>query len=284
MNIGWIKLHRSLLEWEWYDDINARILLIHLLISVNYEDKKWKGVIVKKGSMILSWQTLSSGCGLSIKKCRTAMSKLETSGEVARVAANKWQVVSLVKWDELQQIEEHPGKQVGKQRASKGQRKGKQRATTKEDNNIIKEEDNKLRNIPLSEIDISDVESKDHDYFQIAKAFQKLFIKNLMENQSPTTHQKNAKFHAYLNPIRLMIEKDEVSKEQLTNVWTFLGSNDGDFWKSNILSTSKLREKFSQLIIQANQYKNGNRNNGKNGTTTTDFGKVLSGIDALYGD
>jgi len=284
MNIGWIKLHRSLLEWEWYDDINARILLIHLLISVNYEDKKWKGVIVKKGSMILSWQTLSSGCGLSIKKCRTAMSKLETSGEVARVSANKWQVVSLVKWDELQQIEEHPGKQVGKQRASKGQRKGKQRATTKEDNNIIKEEDNKLRNIPLSEIDISDVESKDHDYFQIAKAFQKLFIKNLMENQSPTTHQKNAKFHAYLNPIRLMIEKDEVSKEQLTNVWTFLGSNDGDFWKSNILSTSKLREKFSQLIIQANQYKNGNRNNGKNGTATTDFGKVLSGIDALYGD
>jgi len=38
-----------------------------------------------------------------------------------------------------------------------------------------------------------------------------------------------------------------------------------------------------EWVLNLNE-KNGNRNNGKNGTTTTDFGKVLSGIDALYGD
>ncbi|WP_028376020.1 hypothetical protein [Leeuwenhoekiella sp. MAR_2009_132] len=156
MSTGWIKLHRSLSEWEWYDDINARILLIHLLISVNYEDKKWKGLMVKKGSMVLSWSTLSKGCGLSIKQCRTAMQKLEESGEVARNTASRFQVVNLVKWDKLQQSEDQEGKQTGSETAGKRQAEGRQGATTKEDNNIknirIKEKGGRFT--PPSQIEV----------------------------------------------------------------------------------------------------------------------------------
>lgn len=128
MNTGWIKLHRTLLDWEWYDDHNATRLLIHLLVSVNHEDKKWKGGTVKAGSMILSWESLSSAVGLSVKQCRVAMSKLEMSKEVARLVAGKWQVVSLVKWEKLQ-IDESD---MAAYRAGKGQGKGRERATTKE--------------------------------------------------------------------------------------------------------------------------------------------------------
>ena len=74
---GWIKLHRSLKDWEWYSDHNTTRLLIHLLISVNYEDKQWKNEIVKAGTMITSWENLSYETGLSLKQVRTAMSKLE---------------------------------------------------------------------------------------------------------------------------------------------------------------------------------------------------------------
>lgn len=102
---GFIKLHRSLSEWEWYSDDNAVRLLIHLLISVNYKDKKWRGNVIKKGSMVLSWKTLSQGCHMTIQQCRTAMAKLEVSGEVTRTSTNKYQVVSLVKWEQMQ-IEE----------------------------------------------------------------------------------------------------------------------------------------------------------------------------------
>ena len=126
---GWIKLHRSLIDWEWYDDHNATRLLTHILLSVNFEDKKWKGQEVKAGSMILSWDTLSNSIGLSIKQCRTAMAKLESSGEVTRKAASRWQVVTLVKWEELQSTE---NKRAGIG-AGKGQDEGKQRATTKEE-------------------------------------------------------------------------------------------------------------------------------------------------------
>lgn len=132
MSKGYIKLHRSLKEWEWYDDANCVLLLVHLLISVNYKDKKWKGIVVKAGSMVLSWATLSHGAKLTIKQCRTAMKKLEDSGEITRQVTNKYQLVTLVKWDKLQVVEDVKGRQEDGQKAGKGQTKGRQRATTKE--------------------------------------------------------------------------------------------------------------------------------------------------------
>lgn len=129
---GWIKLHRSLIDWEWFDDKNALNLLIYLLISVNYEDKKWRGIVVKSGSMILSWETLSIACKLTVRQCRTAMDKLEQSGEVTRKATNKWQVVTLVKWDKLQGDSEEVDKQQVKPMTNKRQTNDRQMTTTKE--------------------------------------------------------------------------------------------------------------------------------------------------------
>jgi len=130
--MSWIKLHRSLLTWEWYDDHNATRLLMHLLLSVNYEDKKWKGQVIKAGSMVLSWETLASNINLSTQQLRTAMSKLESSGEVTRKATNKYQLVTLVKWDELQSKDAKDNKQTNRQSTNKQQSNNKQVTTTKE--------------------------------------------------------------------------------------------------------------------------------------------------------
>lgn len=99
---GWIKLRRSLIDWEWYSDINATRLLIHLLISVNYEDKKWRGELIKSGSMVYSWETLSKSCNLSLQQTRTAMSKLIKCKEVTIKTTNKYSLVTLLKWDKIQ--------------------------------------------------------------------------------------------------------------------------------------------------------------------------------------
>lgn len=115
---GWIKLHRSLKDWEWYDDHNATRLLLHLLLSVNYEDRTWKGQTIKAGTIVTSWENLAKEIGLSVKQIRTAMDKLESSQEVTRYATNKWQAITLVKWEKLQIICDQDGKQQGKQRAT----------------------------------------------------------------------------------------------------------------------------------------------------------------------
>ena len=121
---GYIKLFRSLLKWEWYDDINATRLFIHLLLTVNHKDEKWHGFVVERGSRITSYGKLAKETGLSVKQIRTSLSKLIGTGEVASKTSNKFSIISISNYDLFQDQD--------KQRASKGQAKGKQRATKEE--------------------------------------------------------------------------------------------------------------------------------------------------------
>jgi len=129
---GWIKLHRSLKDWEWWDDHNATRLLIYLLVSVNYEQKKWKGITIEPGSLITSYDKLAYACGMTSKQVRGAMQKLENSGETARKRARDGQLVTLVKWEKMQVRDDKEGIYLGTSGAVSGQDEGRTRATTKE--------------------------------------------------------------------------------------------------------------------------------------------------------
>lgn len=121
-----------------------------------------------------------------------------------------------------------------------------------------REEKRRKEDTLLTEIEISDLEDFEFEYFEISKAFQNLFIKNLEEKEAPSEKVKKAKFKQFTNPIRLMMQKDKITKDQLTQVFKFLGSPEGDFWKPIILSTEKLRKNFNQLILKS-KTPNGNQ-------------------------
>ena len=59
MNSGYVKIYRSLLKWEWYDDVNTCRLFLHLLLTVNYTDGQWHGMTIKAGSRVCSIRKLS---------------------------------------------------------------------------------------------------------------------------------------------------------------------------------------------------------------------------------
>jgi hypothetical protein len=122
-----------------------------------------------------------------------------------------------------------------------------------------------LNNSLLSEIKISDDKKfflvKDLQFeiteekllhYKTALGFQKLFIKNLKEKNSPTSQTEKATYKNFVEPIRLIFEKKEATKEQLREAYEYLNSKEGEFWKSNILSTKKLREKLSMMILKKN--------------------------------
>lgn len=163
---GWIKLHRSLLEWEWFDDHNATRLLIFLLISVNHEDKKWKGVTVKAGSMIFSWETLSNSIGLTIQQVRSAMKKLESSREVNRQSTNQYQIITLVKWDKMQSDRK---KLTGNQQQN--QQTDNKRITTTKEEEEYKEEKTETGTPSLGEV-IYFFDSKGYDSIYASKVFE----------------------------------------------------------------------------------------------------------------
>ena len=99
---GWIKLHRSLLEWEWYDDVNVMRLFLHCILKANHKDKKHKGTLVLRGSFLTGFDVLSKETGLSVRQVRTALTKLESTSEVTRTATSKGQAVTVVNYNKYQ--------------------------------------------------------------------------------------------------------------------------------------------------------------------------------------
>ena len=67
MNNGFVKIYRKFVDWEWYTDINTKTLFLHLLLTVNYEEKKWRGTVIERGQIVTSLSSLSEETGLTIK-------------------------------------------------------------------------------------------------------------------------------------------------------------------------------------------------------------------------
>ncbi len=121
---GYVKIYRSMLKWEWYDDINTKVLFLHLLLTVNHHDKQWHGVLVKRGSRISSYGKLASETGLSVKSVRTAIKHLKSTGEVAHQATPNYGLFTVVNYEKYQQRAGETadeGQSKGSQRAVKGQ-------------------------------------------------------------------------------------------------------------------------------------------------------------------
>ena len=132
---GWIKLHRSLLQWEWYDDINVKVTFIHLLLSANHAPRKWRGIDIGRGQLWTSIGNLSKEVGISEKQIRNCLKKLESTSEIVIQGASNGTMITVCKYDSYQAKEETEGEQMGERRANDGQTMGKQWATNKNDNN-----------------------------------------------------------------------------------------------------------------------------------------------------
>ena len=101
---GFIKLYRSLLKWEWYDDVNTKVVFLHLLLTVSIEDSKWHGITVRRGSRVSSYAILAKETKLSVDKVRTAIRHLEATGEVTRSKYPKYTVFAINHFDKFQSV------------------------------------------------------------------------------------------------------------------------------------------------------------------------------------
>ena len=137
------------------------------------------------------------------------------------------------------------------------------------DSDIVIDKRN-YKNILLSEIIISDFPEIKSEYFESAKAFQLLFKTNLEEAGAQTSQIEKAK-GTWIDDIRLIIEKDKYSMNDLRAVYRFLQKD--AFWKQNILSTSKLREQMPKLKLKIHNGES--RTNSKEGTSWNQLAEIV---------
>ncbi len=105
-NKGWIRLHRRLLDWEWYSDTNMVRLFLHLLLKANSTDRRWQGREVPRGSLVTSWTMLEDETGLSRRTIRTCLARLIASGEIEIKATHRFSIVTICRYDNYQALEQ----------------------------------------------------------------------------------------------------------------------------------------------------------------------------------
>lgn len=99
---GFIKLHRKLVAWGWYQDYVVKDVFLHLLLTANFKDTEWKGTTLKKGQLIIGTKRLAEDLGFTRQQVRTALNKLKSTNEITIDATNRYSLVTIVNWNEYQ--------------------------------------------------------------------------------------------------------------------------------------------------------------------------------------
>jgi hypothetical protein len=95
---GFVMIFRQITDWEWYSEPSVCRVFIHLLLTANHAKGKWKGQELEAGQTITGFDALARETGLSRQAVRTAISKLEKSGELTRKSSNKNSVITVTNW------------------------------------------------------------------------------------------------------------------------------------------------------------------------------------------
>nr|DAF23614.1 MAG TPA: replisome organizer [Caudoviricetes sp.] len=133
--MDYVKISRKILDWEWYTDINTKVLFLHILLKANWKPGRFQGTEVPRGSLATSQQNMAAETGLTIKNVRTALKHLENTGEVAVSRHPKFSVITVKNYNQYQSS--------GSQTAVEGQSNGSRGATIEEGKKERKEEYNK---------------------------------------------------------------------------------------------------------------------------------------------
>jgi len=126
---GWIKLHRSILDFEWYEDANTMRTFLHLLLSANHKPRKWKGTVVERGQVITSRDHLATDLKLSVQQIRTALSKLEKSENITIKSTKRFTAITVCNYGTYQS-EEVDSNQQSNPPATNNQPTDNQQVTT----------------------------------------------------------------------------------------------------------------------------------------------------------
>ena len=131
MDNGWIKIHRKLLKWEWFDEPNTFRLFIYLLLKANHKPKSYRGITIETGQLMTGLNVLSKETGLSVRSIRTCLKRLKSTNEVTIKTSTQGTIIQVVKYNDYQI--------ATNKKTNERQTNDKRTTTNKNDNNIKNE-------------------------------------------------------------------------------------------------------------------------------------------------
>lgn len=137
--MDYVKISRKILEWEWYKDVNTKVVFFHILLKANWKNGRFQGMEIPRGSFATSYQSLAEETGLTVMNVRTAIKHLKLTQEITVSQHSKFSVITVKNYDAYQTANKVANNQLtGNQQAT-----NRQLTTIEEGKKERKEEYNK---------------------------------------------------------------------------------------------------------------------------------------------
>lgn len=262
---GFALIHRQFMDSRLYRDSQAVHLWLHLILKANHTDEEVNTdigmMIVRRGQMITGRPTLVSETFIPDNKVKSLLRTFESKGMInIESKGRKFSLISIVKYDDFQS----KNCPTDVQRLSNANTSENaplsdvcptdvQRLSINNNNilntNVFNDRPRISKSSPRKAKPEAAVSSPKGDKWGTAddlKAAQWIF--QLITRISPSAKTPN--WSGWANDVRLMREQDNRTHSDICQMFKF--ANQDSFWKSNILSPAKLREKWTQLEAKRN--------------------------------
>lgn len=203
---GYIKLFRKFTDWEWYNNINVKIVFLHLLLIANHKEKQWQGIKIDKGQVLTSLEHLSKEVGLTVQQTRTALTKLKSTYEITSKSTNKYTLITLVNWGKYQIDKEKITNEITSNITNEQQTNNKRITTNNNDKN---EKNIKENNKKKSYGEFKNVLLTDEEYAKLDKSNLLSYIEIL----SSYIASKGKKYKSHYATILSWSRKDKVKEK-----------------------------------------------------------------------
>ena len=140
---GFIKIHRKLLDWEWFNDSSTLHVFLYMLLRANWKESPWKGESLQPGQLITSVKSICEATGLTTRTARTCINRLISTSEIAIKTTNKYTLVTIENWSYYQSEEDEATNTMTSDSTNKRQTNDKQTTTDEEDKKTNKEKKTK---------------------------------------------------------------------------------------------------------------------------------------------
>ncbi|WP_200411945.1 hypothetical protein [Virgibacillus salexigens] len=255
MTKGAFQVSREIFENEiWSDVVKFRIFFYILGKAVFSQDGiEQAGIHLERGQYLRSLRNLQDdlsyreGRGNAVKKypLTTIQRKIKSLEKEERITTKSTEygtLFTVVNYALYQGLDNYKKDSVEQRRNSDGTATEQQRNNNKNDKECSKKEKKD--------------KEKRHKYEICDMTLAELLLSNIRENNP---NYKNPNLEKWASDIRLMRERDNRTEDQIEYLIKWTQSH--DFWQANILSPSKLREKFDTLIMQVKQERNKTKSN-----------------------
>jgi len=212
MELGWIKIHRQILNWEWYDEPNTFRIFFHLLLKANHKPNKYRGVTVEAGQIMTGLDLLARETNLSMQKVRTSLNRLKSTNEITIKTSTKGTIIQVVNYEKYQVVTND--QQTNNKRVTNEQQTDNKQITTNKNVNNIKNEKNE-KNINKA-LPFSFYNSLIDYGFKKELVSDWLKVRKLKKSANTETA-----FKGFINQVeKSNIEKNEILKTCIEKSWS----------------------------------------------------------------